>query len=240
MEIYEDLVAVIGTVSFDRDALIGGAVAQGRRDQRRRRVAAGAGVVALGTLAVVPGAYQWVPAAHDAGGPADSADGTSNQVRLPTPEQIDARLIERLPVTGDLVVATDEHGGVQVVRTLDPDGSGAGSVSLELGADDPLEPGDISRAEEKCAAVAAQSAGESCQTLADGWMFISASHDGSAQTADNALDWSATLINKDGTRVAVHATNYLAETSPTRPTPVLDMNQIAALAGDPVWFQPAP
>lgn len=239
MENYEDLVAAIGTVSFDSEALISRAVAQGRRDQRRRRVAVGAGVVALGTLAVVPSAYQWVPAVRDAGGPADSADGTSSQGGLPIPEQADARLVDRLPVPGDLVMATDEHGDVQVARTLDPDGAGAGSVSLELGADDPLGPGEISGTEEKCAAVAAQSGGESCQLLADGWMFISTFHDDSAQAADNALDWSATLINKDGTRVAVHATNYLAKTSPTRSTPVLDLNQIETLAGDPVWFQPA-
>lgn len=239
METYEELVVAIGTVSFDSEALIARAVAQGRREQRRRRVAVGAGVVALGTLAVVPSAYQWVPAAQDAGGPAGSADGASSQVGLPTPEQTDARLVERLPVPGDLVLATDEHGGVQVVRTLDPDGSGAGSVSLELGADDPLGPGEISGAEEKCAAVAAQSGAESCQALADGWMFISTSPDDSEQAADNALDWSATLINKNGTRVAVHATNYLVEKSPTRSKPVLDLNEIEALAGDPVWFQPA-
>jgi len=87
--------------------------------------------------------------------------------------------------------------------------------------------------------VAAQPGGETCQALADGWMFISTSNDGPAQAADNALNWSATLINKDGTRIAVHVTNYLTETSPTRPIPVLDLNQIEALAGDPVWFQPA-
>ena len=239
METYEDLVVAIGTVSFDIEALIGRAVAQGRRDQRRRRVAVGAGVVALGTLAVVPSAYLWVPAAQDAGGSADPADWASSQVGLPTPDQTDARLVERLPVPGDLVFATDEHGGVQVVRTLDPDGSGAGSVSVDLGADDPLGASESSGTEVKCAAVAAQSGGESCQALGDGWMFISTAHDYVAQSADNALDWSATLINKDGTRVAVHATNYLAEKSPTRSKPVLDLNEIEALAGDPVWFQPA-
>jgi hypothetical protein len=259
METFEDLGAAIGTVSFDSEALIERAVVAGRRHQRRRRIGAGVGLLAVG--AVVVGA-----SLHSAGSP--TADGTSvagqttasalktpdqstasalktptssgdTGSNLPTADLTDARLASRLPVPGDLVSATDGAAGVDVERTIDPDGSGVGSVSLALEADTPLSQAAISGADQKCGLAAQGTDPESCQPIADGWMFTYAARPDVENASAKALDWSATVLRKDGTSVSVHATNYVDPHDPTRQVPVLTQAQVEQLATDPVWFQPA-
>jgi hypothetical protein len=238
METYEDLGALIGTVEFDSEALIARTVFEGRGHQRRRRAGAGVAVAAIGAIAI--GA-----SLHFAGSPvadstavtgqttAPSADG---RVDLPTAELTDARLVARLPVPGDLVSATDDHD-VDVVRTIDPDGAGAGSVSLVLSSDTPLTEGQISTAAEKCRAIGQLTGAESCRSIAEGWLFTLASQPGDA--SEKSLDWSATLVGKDGAAVQVRATNFVTKGDPTRQAPVLDLDQLEQLATDPVWFQRA-
>jgi hypothetical protein len=238
METYEDLGAVIGTVEFDAEALIRQAVVAGRRHQRRRRAGAGVGVLVVGALAVGT-------SLHFAGSP--EADGTAvaapvttadGRVVLPSAELTDARLVARLPVPGDLVSTTD-HPDVDIERTIDPDGAGAGSVSLALSSGAPLTQGQISTTAAKCRAVGQLTGPESCHAVAEGWLFTLASQPDPGSASDQSLDWSATLVAEDGTNVFLRATNFVTKGSPTRQAPVLDLDQIEQLATDPVWFQPA-
>jgi hypothetical protein len=254
METPEDLGAAIGAVEFNSEALIARAVLDGRRAQKRRRLGTGAGVLAIATVAV--GASLHFGGSGEADGlavagqttatatasvedtptPAPAGDG---RVALPSAELTDARLAGRLPVPGNAVSATAQHDFVDVERTVDPDGSGAGSVSLALEAAPPLVASQISGGDQKCHVVAQLTGPESCKALADGWMFTFDSHPDLQNAAPTALDWSATVVRKDGTSVSLHVTNYVDRSNPTRQTPPLDMTQIEALANDPVWFQPA-
>jgi hypothetical protein len=241
METFEDLGAVIGTVDVDTEALIGRAVVAGRRRQRRRWVGAGVGVLAVGSLAVAT-AMQLGGSSETAGVATEpttaSTDSPGNG--LPSPDVIDARLVAQLPVPGDLVSATVDHGGgVHVERRLDPDGSGEGTLDLELGSGRALGPGEISDTASKCLKIARLTGPESCKKVDGGWVFSLIEQQPAENGPPRPLDWSATMVRIDGTTVAVHATNYGDRHLPTRPTPVLDADQLGHLAVDPVWFEPA-
>lgn len=251
METFEDLGAAIGTVPFDSEALIERAVVRGRRHERRRRIGIGAGVLAVGALVVgsnihsvgshgtdgtAVGDQGTAPTGdRDRGGGQSKATSPHARRHLPRADLTDARLAERLPVPGTPAVASDRAGVVLVIRTLDPDGSGPGSVSLALTAGPPLSKHEIAAAGQKCHLVAP----EACQPLADGWMFLSRGRPDIQNAAGSALDRSARVIGKDGTIMTVRATNYVDQNDPTRPAPVLDLEQVTALATDPVWFEPA-
>jgi hypothetical protein len=255
METHDDLGAVIGSVEFDSERVIAHAVLDGRRAQRRRSLSACAGVLAIGTLVVaaslhfggsreadgVAYAGQTTASAsvEDTATPAVTPTG-DGRVALPSADLTDARLASRLPVPGEAVSATAPGGYVRVERTIDPDGSGAGSVTLALEAAPPLSQEQLSGGAEKCRLVGQANGAESCKALADGWMFTFTSHPDLENASPKALDWSATVVRKDGTSVSLHVTNYVDRADPTRPTPPLEMSQIEALAQDPVWFQPAP
>jgi hypothetical protein len=252
METFEDLGAAIGTVSHDSEALIDRVLLDGRRRQRRRRLGAGVGAMAAGAVLVgslflsggspkgdgTAVADQSTPTVEPSGGGQSSPAG-DGRVALPSPELTDARLAAGLPEPGKPVSATGNHDYVSVVRTIDPDGSGAASVSLGLNTSPPLSDSEISNADQKCHLVSQLNGAESCKALADGWMFTYKSHPDVQGAAPKALDWSATVVYQDGTSVSLHATNYVDAGDPTRPTPPLDLAQIEALAHDPVWFQPA-
>jgi hypothetical protein len=242
METYEDLGALIGTVEFDSKALTERAVAEGRRHQSRRRAGAGVGALAIGALAV--GASLHFAGSHDAGGTAVVGQPTKSSAAsggdLPSAELTDARLAARLPVPGDLVSATDNLAGVEVERTIDPDGSGVGSVILALGRDAPLSQSQLAGAAQKCHELTQLNGPESCTALDNGWVFTLAGQPGDQSAPPKSLDWNATLVAKDGTSVQVRATNFVTKGDPTRQAPVLDLDQIVNLATDPVWFQPAP
>lgn len=259
METFEELGAAIGTVSHDSEALIERAVLDGRRHQRRRRVGTGVGVLAVGAVVVGSGflsggspraegtafagqhtAGAAATGSHGRSGPAHTRSTADGRVDLPSASLTDERLAARLPVPGQPVSATANADYVSVVRTFDPDGLGAGSVSLYLESAPPLSQTDISNADQKCTLVSKLTGAESCRALADGWMFTyDAVHPDIQGASPKALDRSATVVFEDGTSVSVHVTNYVHRTDPTRPEPALDLNQIAALAKDPVWFQPA-
>jgi hypothetical protein len=186
-------------------------------------------------------ASQTTPSAgakHSVGGQTTDPTG-ENRPQLPTAELTDARLTERLPVPGHLVSASDAHGMVVVDRTVDPDGSGAGSVTLGLVVGPSLSQQEIAGAAEKCALVAHLHAPSTCSRLPGGWMFIDRARPDIANVAGNALAWSAKVISKDGTIVSVYATNYVDQSNPTRDAPVLTMAQVEHLATDQVWFKPA-
>jgi hypothetical protein len=245
METFEDLGAALGTIECDSERLIAAAVRDGRRRQRRRRLGITAGVLAVGALAV--GTSLHLGGTRDADGLAVAGDTTPTDTTstgspsdLPSADLTDARLAARLPAPGDPVSATTRSDGVDVERTLDPDGTGAGSVSLYLSTEAALGAKELSGTEEKCRLEGQASGPESCHPVADGWMFTYTSHPDVVGAADKALDWSATVVHADGTTVSVHATNYVDKADPTRLSPVLSLNQISDLANDPVWFQPAP
>jgi hypothetical protein len=249
METYEDLGAVLGTVDVDSEALIGRAVSAGRRRQRRRRVGAGAGVLAVGALIVGSGLHLGGSSVAQDSGVTDqpttqpttqpTAGGGSGRSDVPSSELTDARLAERLPVPGHLVSAKLLGGTVFVQRTLDPDGSGVGSVSLSLEAEKPLPPEQISGEAQKCRLVAHLNGPESCRLVPGGWMFTFTAHPDVENASPKALDWSATVNLKDGTSVQVRATNYVDQSDPTRRSPVLTLAKVEDLATDAVWFQPA-
>jgi hypothetical protein len=232
METVEELGRALGTVSIDSEALIARAVTRGRRLQRRRRIGAGAGVAALVVVAASPALVRL--GGDD--GHAGAFDHTSGGPTLPTPQQTDARLAARLPVPGDPVSATSDHGVVSVVRTLDPDGSGRGSVSLALQISTPMGPGEVADTARKCTELALGPGGDSCKKVLGGWVFSEILPVRPGQT--RALNWVATMVGNDGTSVAVRATNYVRHGAPTRPAPVLDADQLGHLAVDPVWFEP--
>jgi hypothetical protein len=243
METYEDLGAVLGQVAVDSERLIAAAVRDGRRRQRAGRLGVAAGVLAVAALAVgtslhLAGSRLEGPAV--AGDPTPTATtSTSDTSGLPSAALTDARLAARLPLPGEPVSAESPGDGVNVERTLDPDGLGAGRVSLFLTSGPALSATELSGAEHKCRLAGEASGPESCHPLADGWMFTYVSQPDSAGAVDRDLDWSATVVHPDGTTAQVHATNYVDKADPTRPSPVLSLNQIAELANDPVWFQPA-
>lgn len=253
METFEDLGTAIGTVPFDGEALIERAVVQGRRHERRRRIGIGAGALAVGALVVGSNIHsvgshytdgtavgdQGTPPTGDRGGGQTRASSPLARRHLPRADLTDARLAERLPVPGTPAVASDRARVVLVIRTLDPDGSGPGSVSLALTAGPPLSKHEIAAADQKCHLVAHATALEACQPLADGWMFLTTGRPDTENAAGSALDRSARMIGKDGTIVTVRATNYVNQNDPTRPAPVLDLEHVKALATDPVWFEPA-
>ena len=255
METFEDLDRVIGTVSFDSEALIERAVAGGRRREQRRRLAAGVGVLAVGAFVVgaslhssgsrtadgTPEASQPPPSAGAEHSKGDRTTGPSGNAgrRLPTAQLTDARLAKRLPVPGDLVSASDAHGMVVVNRTVDPDRAGVGSVTLSLLVGPSLSKQEIGDAAQKCAMVAHLNAPSTCVRLADGWMFVDRSRPDIENAAGSALASSAKVIYADGTSVSVYATNYVEQNDPTRDAPVLTMAQVEHLATDPVWFEPA-
>ncbi len=237
MDTYEDLGAAIGTVRFESEALIQRAVGDGRRRQRRQRLGVGAAVLAVGVLSVGAGLHWggW----HDPDGIGAAAQGTTDQGSgLPSPEVTDARLAALLPVPSDPLSATSGGSGAQpyvsAQRTLDPDGSGTGTVSVDLSADRPLSAEQVAGEDHKCTLVGSTPDVEACLPLADGWMFTSIEG-----RAPHSVRWGATVVYRDGTAVAVQVTNHVAGVTPTRPSPVLSYDQIAALASDPGWFQPA-
>jgi hypothetical protein len=250
METFEDLGALMGPVEFDREAVIERAVVAGRRRQRRRRIGAGGGVLAVvalvgGTSLHVGGSPVAVDSSLATSPPAVSpatptVTPTEGQDDAPSPALADSRLAARLPVPGDPVSARNFGRSVYVERTLDPDGSGTGSVTLALSAEKPLSQSQISGEAGKCRMVADLTGPESCRRIAHGWLFSVTGHPDIENASSRALDWSATANFEDGTSVQVHATNYVEQQDPTRPRPVLDMDQISALVTDPVWFQPAP
>lgn len=244
METHEDLGAVLGQVDVDSERLIAAAVRDGRRRQRGTRMGVTAGVLAVGALAV--GTSLHVGGSRQAEGPAVAGDPTTTQATstsdasgLPSPALTDARFAARLPLPGDPVSADSRGEGVNVERTLDPDGAGAGRVSLYLTFGPALSATELSGAEHKCRLVGEANGPESCHPLADGWMFTYTSQPDTAGAVDRDLDWSATVVHQDGTTAQVHATNFVDKADPTRPSPVLSLNQIAELVNDPVWFQPA-
>ena len=255
METFEDLGAVIGTVAFDSEALIERAIVGGRRRQGRRRIGAGAGALAVGIAVVGAGLHSSGPptadgtsiasqttrsagAEHGKGGQRTAPAGNARR-HLPTARLTDARLTERLPVPGELVSSSAGHGLLIVERSIDPDGSGPGSVTLSLVAGPSLSKQQISEAAQKCALVAHADTPSTCIRLTAGWMFVDRSRPDVEGASGKALDWSARAIGKDGTSVSVHATNYVDQTQPTRKAPVLTMAQVEHLATDPVWFAPA-
>lgn len=239
METFEDLGAAIGTVEFDRESLIERAVVAGRRRQRRLRVGAGVGVLAVGSVAIAtalqlggsPGAGH----GEVAGDPTTASPGHG----LPSPDVVDARLAARLPVPGDLVSTSTEGGGLQVTRALDPDGGGRGTVVLNVASGHQLSPGEIADTASKCLELARLTGPESCKRVSDGWVFTLFERQAAENGPSRSLDWTATMVRRDGTTVAVDATNYVTRATPTRPTPVLDADQLGHLAIDPVWFEPA-
>ena len=240
METFEELGAAIGTVEFDREALIERALVAGRRQQRRRRLGVGAGVLAVGALAVGTSLYVAGSPSADHGGVATQPTASPGGGRAggPSPELTDSRLVERLPVPGDLVSATNDPSGVTVERTLDPDGSGVGTVDLSLDIDRPMTKAERSGSAHKCSELAALDGPESCEPVDHGWMFTLAHDPVLASGSPKALDWSATVTYENGTSVSLHVTNYLDRHDPTRVAPVLDLDQIRQLASDPVWFEP--
>ena len=253
MDTFEELGAALGTAEVDTEALLARSLRAGRRRQRHRRVVAGAGVLAVGALvAVGAGAHQAGSVAVD---PSVTTQPTSHPTRphtsasptsdngpqdVPSASLTDQRLAARLPVAGDPVSAEDLHDTVIVGRSLDPDGAGTGSVSLALSAQRPLDESQISHGADKCRLVSHLHGSEHCRTVDGGWLFTFTGHPDIEGASSKALDWSATAVFKDGTSVQLHATNYVDQANPDRPTSVLDLNQIEQLVLDPVWFQPAP
>lgn len=242
METYEDLGAVLGPVDVDSEALIARAVRDGRRHERRRRL--GVGAAALAVVAVGTGLQ--LGSSHEPDGSAVADPGAVGQgAGLPSPEVTDARLATLLPVPGDPLSASS--GGaeaqpfVRVQRTLDPDGSGTGTVLVELVEGKPLSPADILHSSQKCSLVAGRAgSAESCTRLADGWMFTVTSRPDGTHVSARAVDYIASVTYEGGTNVDVIAGNYVHESDPTRAAPVLTMAEVEHLATDPVWFQPAP
>jgi hypothetical protein len=253
METYEDLGQVLGTVAVDSETLVERAVVEGRRHQRRRRLgAAGIGVVAIG--AVVVGTNLASSGGPDADGTAvagPTSPSSGHALRhhpnrgesspgLPSAELTDTRLAVRLPVPGSPVSAkTFGSTTLLVVRTLDPDGSGSGSVRLSLLTSEPMSETQISDWTGKCDKVAALNGPEKCQQITGGWLFTVTARPDIENASPKALDWSATANFKDGTSVQLHATNYVDQADPTRHEPVLDLGQIKQLVTDDVWFKPA-
>jgi hypothetical protein len=253
METFEDLQDVIDTVAFDSEALIERAVADGRRRQRRHRMAAGAGVLAVGAVVAGVGLHSPGPstahdpsvarrttpskdAGHHHGQKAGPGDGGK---RLPTPQLADARLVALLPEPGHLVSASVDHGVVVVRRTLDPDGSGKGAVTLTLQVEHPPSKLDVSRGLAKCDRVAQVHAPSTCVHLSDGWMFIYRGRPDVDGVTAGAVEWKADVFRTDGSGVTLSATNYLDPSHRTRQVPPLTMAQLEHLATDSVWFEPA-
>jgi hypothetical protein len=242
METHEDLGAVLGMVEFNSEALISRALLDGRRLQRRRRVGAGVGILAVGALAL--GASLHFGGSGQADSIAVAGQGTTDQgPGMPSPEITDARLTVRLPVSGDPVSATS--GGVKaqpfvrVLRTLDPDGSGAGTVLVELVGGRPLSQTRITQATQGCSQMSGKpGSSESFTPVAHGCMFTSASHPDSTDASSRAFEHIASVTFEDGTSVYVRASNYVHVSDPTRDAPVLSMAEVEQLAMDPVWFQP--
>ncbi|WP_151083357.1 hypothetical protein [Nocardioides cynanchi] len=244
METYEDLGAVLGPVDLDSEALIARAVRDGRRHERRRRLGVGVGAVAVVAVSVGAGLHGGGSHQPDGGAVADPG-ATDQGTGLPSPEVADARLSALLPVPGDPLSATSGGSAaepfVRVQRSLDPDGSGTGTVLVELVTGKPLSPADILHSSQKCSLVAGRAgSAESCTRLADGWMFTVTTRPDGTQASARAVEHIANVTFEDGTIVDVLAANYVHASDPTRDTPVLTMAEVQKLATDPVWFQSAP
>jgi hypothetical protein len=249
METFEDLRDVIDTVAFDGEALIERAVADGRRRQRRARTVVGGTALAVGAVVVGTGL-------HTSG--STTAEHTSVATRttesptvgpskkpgdtrpvLPTPQVADARLTERLPVAGDLVSASTDHGLVVVRRTVDPDGSGQGAVTLTLQLEHPLSKLEASRGLAKCDMVAQAHAPSTCLHIAGGWMYVYRDRPDVEGAVAGDLEWKADVSRGDGSSVTLSAANYVDPSHPTRHLPPLTMAEVEHLATDSVWFEPA-
>lgn len=249
METFEDLRDVIDTVAFDGEALIERAIADGRRRQRRARIVVGGTTLAVGAVVVGAGLHMSGSTTADhtsvatratqspTAGPSKKPGDT--RPVLPTPQVADARLTERLPVPGDLVSASTDHGLVVVRRTVDPDGSGQGAVTLALQLEHPLSKLEVSRGLAKCDMVAQAHAPATCVHLADGWMFIYRDRPDVEGAVPGDLEWTADVAHTDGSGVTLRAANYVDLRHPTRQLPPLTMAQIEHLATDGVWFEPA-
>jgi hypothetical protein len=242
METFDELERSLRTVTVDTETLVRSAVRGGRRLQHRRRAGVTAGVVALGAAVAVAQAATPGSATHTtsiATDPSTAPTQTAGDSGLPTPEQTDARLVALLPTPGTLVEAdSNKKDSVTVVRDIDPDGSGQGEVGVFLSLDDPMGPSQVAGADQKCSLVASTSTGDGCVKLSDGWMFTYNFDKDPTQGPPRRFMWGATTVYEDGTSVAVQATNYVDDGQPDRQAPVLDADQVKALASDPVWFKP--
>jgi hypothetical protein len=243
METFEELERALGDVTFDGDALVTRAVTQGRRLQRRRRVGAAAGVVALGAVtafAQLPGGGSGARSTGVADDPSITPSPTATPTDtggLPTPEQTDARLVARLPVPGTLLEAeAPGTDAVAVRRSIDPDGAGQGEVDVFLSSEGPMKPEQVAGADQKCSLLASTPKGDGCQKLPDGWLFVYNADKDPSQGPLRRFMWGATAVFEDGRSVAVRATNYVGQDAADRQVPVLGVDRLEALATDAVWF----
>jgi hypothetical protein len=233
METFDELDRVLGTVTFDDERLIARAVEAGRRRQRRRRVGACVGVVALGALATTPMFLS--PSDSRTGGPVDHPTHSG----LSRPAQIDARLAAALPGPSrqGFMAPGREGNDIQVERTLDPDGLGRGDVSLSVQTGREMKPLAIANTDAKCLQLGASPPGDGCQRVPGGWVFTSFVPRPSS-TKD--VEWTANLVLENGSSVALVASNHVhLGVPPSRTTPVLDADQMVNLVTDPIWFDPA-
>jgi hypothetical protein len=234
-ETFDELDRALGTVLFDGETLVARAVVQGRRQQRRRRIAAGAGVAALGALAVVPGALV-VRGDHGIGPSGRATDGARVG-----PEQMDARFAAALPGPSrqGFMPPGREGNTVQLERTLDPDGLGRGEVNLSVvQTARALRPGDISSVNDKCDKLHSDPGGDGCQRVPGGWVFSSFVPARPSGTKD--VEWTAQLVSKNGSSVSLVASNWThLGVPPSRTAPVLSPDQLVRLVTDPIWLEPA-
>lgn len=240
--------------------LVRGGMARGRRMRSVRRAQVvvatlavvaigGAGTVVLGDLGggSTNSGVAAAPSAPASG--AGPTTGTAPSAPTPaqgrvavTPEEAAEQLTKLLPAGA--AVAVEKRGNelsseLSVNLTIDPDGRGAGRVTLIISPDrDPAICFDTTGMKAECELKTPRNG---TLRLEKNWVTpastVQAQADGKAGPNGRGPKlWSAWFVRADGVQVYVSASSSTTESgADTRPTTALTMAQLEAIATAPVW-----